>query len=224
MLHFHNNIINIHNSFNEYLFNSSATIENMPALTFLEKTITNTFDTIIEDVGYEVKYYVEIPGLDEVFLKVQKEPLCDGIDICDPAVAKVTALGYYSFAIYWINEVKVKVYYAKELHDQKYKTQWDTYPEERAIFLFNILHEDIDSMFNFVALHFIELETTSTAEKILEKINSRSDMYITLYIILILVIIFIYVFYWYPIITDTQVQIYQTKLALNIILYLQIQG
>lgn len=72
-------------------------------------------------------------------------------------------------------------------------------------------------MFNFVALHFIELETTSTAEKILEKINSRSDMYITLYIILILVIIFIYVFYWYPIITDTQVQIYQTKLALNII-------
>ena len=111
----------------------------------------------------------------------------------------------------------MKVYYAKELHVQKYKTQWDTYPEERAIFLFNILHEDIDSMFNFVALHFIELETTSTAEKILEKINSRSDMYITLCVILILVIIFTYVFYWYPIITDTQVQIYQTKLALNII-------
>ena len=39
----------------------------MPALTFLEKMVTNTFDTIIEDVGYEVKYYVEIPGLDEVF-------------------------------------------------------------------------------------------------------------------------------------------------------------
>ena len=42
-------------------------------------------------------------------------------------------------------------------------------------------------------------------------------MYITLYTVFIIVIIFLYFFYWNPFITDTQDQIYKTKLTLNII-------
>ena len=120
--------------------------------------------------------------------------------------------------MFWLNEVKVKVYYAKALQGQEsMKTQWSIYPEERAIILYNRLHDDIDTMFNFVALHIIELETTLTAEKILEKINSRNHTYITLYTVFIIVVIFLYFFYWNPFITDTQDQIYKTKLTLNII-------
>ena len=42
-------------------------------------------------------------------------------------------------------------------------------------------------------------------------------MYIIIYTIFIIVIILLYFFYWNPFITDTQDQIYKTKLTLNII-------
>ena len=219
MLHFHNNVLNVHNSFNEYLFNVTATVDNIPAVEYLEKTVQNEYDTFAEDIGFQSEYSVEIPGLNEVFLQIQKEPLCThDMVVCDAYIEKITSLGYYSFVMFWLNEVKVKVYYAKALQGQEsMKTQWSIYPEERAIILYNRLHDDIDTMFNFVALHIIELETTLTADKILEKINSRNHMYITLYTVFIIVIIFLYFFYWNPFITDTQDQIYKTKLTLNII-------
>ena len=81
MLHFHNNIINIYNSFDEFLFNRTATVENMPVITFLEKTINNTFDTFAEDVNYQATYSQKIPGLYEIFSDVQKAQLCNSSDL-----------------------------------------------------------------------------------------------------------------------------------------------
>ena len=223
MLHFHNNIINIYNSFDEFLFNRTATVENMPVITFLEKTINNTFDTFAEDVNYQATYSQKIPGLYEIFSDVQKAQLCNSSDLCDYYIDTVTSLGYYSFVMFWINEIKVKVYYATELYNRYYYGPWNTFPELRTVILFNTLHDDIDYMFNFVVLHYIEEETTLTVEKIFDNINSRNHMYIIIYTIFIVVIILLYFFsesktlYWNPFITDTQDQIYKTKLTLNII-------
>ena len=217
MLHFHNNIINIYNSFDEFLFNRTATIENTPVLTFIEKTINNTFDTFAEDVNYQATYSQKISGLYKIFSFVQKEQLCNGVIICDHYIETVTSLGYYSFVMFWINEIKIKIYYATELYNRFYSNIWTMFPELRAVILFNSLHDDIDSMFNFVILHYIEEETTLTVEKIFENINSRDHTYITIYAIFIVIIVLLYFFYWNPFITDTQVQIYKTKMTLNII-------
>ena len=83
--------------------------------------------------------------------------------------------------------------------------------------LFNNIHYDLDVMFNFVALHYIEKGITLTMEKILENINSRNIIYIAIYIVYFVIIIGIYFFFWNPFITETQNQIHNVKEALKII-------
>ena len=217
MLHFHNNIINIFNSFNEYLFYSLSTVENIPTLEFLEKTINNTFDTIVKDINYQANYAEEIPGLNDIFLKIQKEKLCS-TNICEPYIETITSLGYFNFVTFWIIEVKNKLNYANALEgSRRYKELWKNNQELRLLSLFNTLHFDIDYMFNFVILHYVELEISITVEKIFENINSRNNMYITVFTVFMIFIVILYFFYWNPFITETQDQIYKTKLTLNII-------
>ena len=72
-------------------------------------------------------------------------------------------------------------------------------------------------MFNLVVLHYIEDETNLTVDVILSVMNSRNNEYIAIYVIFMVVIFILYFLYWNPFITDTQDQIYKTKLALNII-------
>ena len=218
MLHFHNNIINIFNSFNEYLFYNISNVENMPVLEFLEKTINNTYDTLLEDLNYQATYSKEVPGLHDVFLKVQKEQLCNTTNLCEPYIETITSLGYYSFVMFWIIEVKNKLNYATGLYAiEYYKNLWDNNKELRLLTLFNYLHFDIEHMFNFVILHYVEQEIKLTVEKIMENINSRNNMYITVYVVFMVVILLLFIFYWNPFITETQDQIYKTKLTLNII-------
>ena len=119
--------------------------------------------------------------------------------------------------MFWINEIKVKVFYAEELFNQLNTAVWTLFPELRTIILFNTLHDDINYMFNLVVLHYIEDETNLTVDVILSVMNSRNNEYIAIYVIFMVVILILYFLYWNPFITDTQDQIYKTKLALNII-------
>ena len=107
--------------------------------------------------------------------------------------------------------------YATILYEKKYKELWDQNIEIRLITLFNIIHYDVDFMFNFGILRYIEEELSLTVEKIFGNINSRNQMYIILYSIYLVAIILSYFFYWNPFITKTQDEIHKTKLTLNII-------
>ena len=217
MLHYHNNIISIYNSFSEFLFNRTAIVENTPVLTYLEKTITNNYDTFTEDIVYQSVNSIKIAGLYHIFANVQKGQLCEGTDDCEYHIKVSTSLGYYSFVMFWINEIKRKVFYAKELFNQLNAAVWTKYPELRTIILFNSLHDDIDYMFNLVVLHYIKDETDLTVDVLLQVMNSRSNEYITIYVIFMVIILILYFLYWNPFITETQDQIYKTKLTLNII-------
>jgi hypothetical protein len=217
MLHFHNNIINIYNSYNEYLFYSDSRVENINVLTFLEKIINNTYDTSTEDINYLLINSKKIPGLNEVFTKIRNEKLCKKSNSCEYYIEIITSLGYYNFVYFFISEILTKMNYATILYEKKYKELWDQNIEIRLITLFNIIHYDVDFMFNFVILRYIEEELSLTVEKIFGNINSRNQMYIILYSIYLVAIILSYFFYWNPFITKTQDEIHKTKLTLNII-------
>ena len=217
MLHFHNNIINIYNSYNEYLFYSDSRVENINVLTFLEKIINNTYDTSTEDINYLLINSKKIPGLNEVFTKIRNEKLCKKSNSCEYYIEIITSLGYYNFVYFFISEILTKINYATILYEKKYKKLWDQNIEIRLITLFNIIHYDVDFMFNFVILRYIEEELSLTVEKIFGNINSRNQMYIILYSIYLVAIILSYFFYWNPFITKTQDEIHKTKLTLNII-------
>ena len=204
MLHYHNNIINIYNGFNEYLFYENSTIDNIPVLDYLEKRINNTYDTLAEDLNYLGTYSKKISGLYDIYSMVQKEQLCSNT-LCDPYIETITSLGYYSFvAFIMLNARRREVLYQKG-------------DEGRALMLFNTMHYDVDLMFNFVALHYIEEEVILTVNIIFENINSNNEIYLIVYIVYFVWIICLFIFYWYPFINDAQEQIYKTKEALNII-------
>ena len=58
MLHYHNNVINIYNSFNEYLFYENSMMYNTLVLDFLEQTINETYD-IKFDLMQDVKIIIK---------------------------------------------------------------------------------------------------------------------------------------------------------------------
>ena len=216
MLHYHNNVINIYNSFNEYLFYEDSMMYNTLALDFLEQTINETYDTIAEDLNYIGTYSRKIPGLYDVYSKVQKEQLCKEI-VCENYIETVTSLGYYSFVAFFMTEIKVKINYVRILTQSRASIMWGDDTIRRALILYNNIHYDVDVMFNDVVLHYIKEEITLTALRIFENFNSRNNFYIAIYTVFFVLIIFLYIIYWAPYIIDTQDQIHKTKEALNII-------
>ena len=216
MLHYHNNIINIYNGFNEYLFYENSTIDNIPVLEYIENRINNTYDTLAEDLNYLGTYSKKISGLYDIYSMIQKEQLCSNT-LCDPYIETITSLGYYSFVAFMVTEIKVKVNYVKILNARRQEVLYQKGDEGRALMLFNTMHYDVDLMFNFVALHYIEEEVILTVNIIFENINSNNEIYLIVYIVYFVWIICLFIFYWYPFINDAQEQIYKTKEALNII-------
>jgi hypothetical protein len=217
MLNFHNNLIKIYNSFNEYLFIEVSTVENIPVLDFIEKACNNLYDTFSAEINYQLDNADKIPGVKEILLKVQKEKLCNLNDYCEYYIDIATSLGYLNFVYFFVGEINTKINYIKILSEKFSKQLWDNDIKKRMIILFNSLHYDIDYMFNYGALYYIESELTLTSEKFFEKINSKYQNYIIVYTIFMICIILLYFFYWTPFIKDIQDQIYKAKLALNII-------
>ena len=213
MLHYHNNIINSYNAYNEYLFNNESKVENIPALDFIYKAIDDTFDTLTADLSYLGSNSTEIPGLYEVYVKVQQEQLCKNTK-CDPYIESITSLGFFSFVAFMTVEMRVKVNFIKFLLNTSLLPD---NPDEKRLVLFNNIHHDVDLMFSFVAIHYIENEITLSLEKILENINSRNNYYIAIYAVFFVFIIVVYLVYWNPFVQETQNQIFNAKEALNII-------
>ena len=194
MLHYHNNIINIYNSFNEYLFYEDSMMYNTLVLDFLEQTINETYDTIAEDLNYIGTYSRKIPGLYDVYSKVQKEQLCKEI-VCENYIETVTSLGYYSFVAFFMTEIKVKINYVKILTLVMAYQVWQNDNQKRALILFNNIHYDVDVMFNSVVLHYIAEEIVLTAEKIFDNFNTRNNLYIAIYTIFFVFIVLLYFIY-----------------------------
>ena len=217
MLNFHNNLIKIYNSFNEYLFFEASTIENIPVLDFIEKSSNNLYDTFSEEINYQLDNADKIPGLKEILLKIQKEKLCNLNNYCEYYIDIATSLGYLNFVYFFVGEINTKINYIKILSEKFSKQLWGNNIEKRMIILFNSLHYDIDYMFNYGALYYIESELTLTSEKFFKIINSKYKNYIIVYTVFMICIILLYFFYWTPFIKDIQDQIYKAKLALNII-------
>ena len=73
MLHFHTNIIKIYNSYNEYLYYDKSTVENMPVLEFMEKTMNNDlcdhYISTITSLGY---YTVAYFFINEINTKINQ--------------------------------------------------------------------------------------------------------------------------------------------------------
>ena len=91
--------------------------------------------------------------------------------------------------------------------------------EMRIIYVYNSLdiHPDVNYMFNFGILTFINQERNLTIEKMMETFNAKSINYIISMVTFFFLIVIFYIIYLNPVINGIKILIYKTKNMLTII-------
>jgi hypothetical protein len=141
------------------------------------------------------------------------------IEVCDYYLEVITSLGFFNFISFWVEEIRIKKNYVLLLIDMdKIAKLWDN-EEIRIITVFNSpdIHPDVNYMFNFGILTYINQERNSTIEKMLETFKTKNRNYIITIIIYLFLIVIFYIIYLNPIINGIKILIYKTKNMLTII-------
>ena len=225
MQHLHNNLLNIFNAYREFIFNSKSSMYNVNIYDYFTKAEKEFHYYYSKDIIYLAEHCNYVKGLCKVFEEIQKNQLCHkrediySIDVCDYYLEVITSLGFFNFISFWVEEIRIRKNYALLLTDMdKIAKLWDD-EEIRIIAVFNSpdIHPDVNYMFNFGILTYINQERNSTIEKMLETFKTKNRNYIITIIIYFFLIVIFYIIYLNPIINGIKILIYKTKNMLTII-------
>ena len=230
MQHFHNNLLNLFNAFREFIFFNQSEMHNMNIFDYLEKAEKELYETFTTDISYIAENSYKINGLKKIFLEIQQSHLCSNssttelsnIGKCDYYLEVITSLGFYNFVSFWIEEIRIKKNYAVSINSGEIiiKNESDISRfQSNTIYFYNNgeIHPDINFLFNYVILPYINEERKISVNKIIETINSKYSFYIILLIAYFILIIILYIFFWRPIVNSSKDLIYKTKNILRII-------
>ena len=221
MQEFHNNILNLFNSYREFIFFNETKMYNMPIFEYLEAAEKQLYMTFSLDINYIADNCSKIKGLCQIFRQIQqsqnyKSPNIDlSKNIPDTYMEVVTSLGFYNFISFWIEEIRIKKNYILMLENSHNQSTI----EDRIIYFYNYqtIHPDVNYMFITVILPYITEERKLTMDIIIKEILSENTFYIVILIIFFIISIFIYIFFWRPTINNIKNLIYKTKNMLRII-------
>jgi hypothetical protein len=226
MQHLHNNILNLFIAFREFIFDSNSSMHNTNIIDYFLKTESELHYYFSKDIIYSAEHCIYVKGLCKVFKEIQKNQLCNSgeeissIDICDYYIEVITSLGFFNFISFWVEEIRIRKNYVLLLTElDKIIKLWNDDDEMRIITVYNSLdiHPDVNYMFNFGILTFINQERNLTIEKMMETFKTiNRDYVITMIIYFVLIVIF-YIIYLNPIIDGIKILIYKTKNMLTII-------
>ena len=226
MQHIHNNLLNLYNSYREFLFYKDTKMFNDPIIEYSENIEKEIYETITEDINYIQYNSNKIVGLNKIFLEIQKKNLCMpdysedeffNVNICDNYMKVITSLGFYSFIFFWFEEIRTKKHLFLLIEEKKDISINNI--EDRVIEYFNMegFFPDVNYMFNYAILPFINEERNLTMAKIINNIRSKEYIYITLFFLYFLFILILYIFFWRPIINNVKTIINKTKNMLTLI-------
>ena len=234
MQHFHNNLLNLFNAYREFIFFDQTEMYNMNIFDYLGKAEKELYETFTTDINFIAENSKRINGLNKIFREIQQNHLCSNssthelsnIAKCDYYLEVITSLGFYNFVSFWIEEIRIKKNYAVSVNNKEIIITNNENDEEgismlhsNTIFLYNNgeIHPDVNFLFNYVILPYINEERKLSVDKIIETINSKKKIYIILLIAYFILIIILYIFFWRPIINSSKYLIYKTKNMLRII-------
>ena len=227
MQHFHNNLLNLFNAYREFIFFSDSTMYNYPVFDFLNQAEKGIYETFDEDINYLAENCTKINGLNKIFIGIQQNHLCNNsggeilnLELCNSYVEIITSLGFYSFVCFWIEEIRIRRNYVLLLEEiNKFTNMWNGNFQIRSISLYNSqsIHPDINFMFNYIILSYINEERDLTENLIISSINSNHYIYKILLILYIFLVLLFYILYWRPILNNIKILIYKTKNMLTII-------
>lgn len=225
MQHLHNSLLNLFNAYREFIFDSNSSIHNINIYDYFEKAEKEFHYYFSKDIIYLAEHCKYVEGLCKIFSEIQKNQLCESgeeissIDACDYYVEVITSLGFFNFISFWVEEIRVRKNYVLLLIEMNKSEKIWTNEEMRIISVYNSLdiHPDVNYMFDFGILSFINQERNLTIEKMIEIFKAKKTNYIISMITYFFLIIIFYVIYLNPIINGIKILIYKTKNMLTII-------
>ena len=246
MQNYHNNILELFNSFREYLFDDNHIISGLPTYEYLLKKEKTIYISNTEDINFLTVLSKYIKGLDQKFLILQEKGFCSSYiayfnsqDECKGFIGGengIISLGFHLLINSFMEEVRNARNLMTLFLDEKiivgnlsaimdYTDNDETFGidvNKTLIFrmkVFNLeqIHKRLNIIFLNIILQYINQERDITIETTYESLINTYMPFIILIIVYIVILLLIFFFYWIPMIQTRNIEIYKTKNMLSII-------
>jgi len=246
MQNYHNNIIELFNSFREYLFDESHVILGLPSYEYLLKKEKIIYISNTDDINFLTILSRYIKGLYTKFLILQEKGFCSSYisyfnsqDECKNFIGGengIISLGFHLLINSFVEEVRNARNLMTLFLDEKFivgnlsevtniidndKT-FGIDVNKTLIFrmkVFNLeqIHKRLNIIFLNIILQYIKEERDITFDSTDESLTNVYMPYIIILIVYIVICCLIFFFYWIPMIQTRNIEIYKTKNMLSII-------
>ena len=246
MQSYHNNIIELFNSFREYLFDENNIISNLPVYDYLLKKEESFYSSNTQAINYLTLLSGSINGLYNNYLILQENGFCGSYisyfnnkEECEDYLGGkdgIISLGFHILINSFVEEIRNARNYMKLLLDYKIlvgnlskiidsnfnDTTYGLDVNETLKFrmmVFNIeqIHSRLNIIFLNIILQYINQERNLTVNIVDNSVTNGHIKYVITIIFYILLFLILFIFYWIPMIGGMNIEIYKTKNMLSII-------
>ena len=243
---YHNNIIELFNSYREYLFDDNHIINGLPNYEYLLEKEKNFYSTNTECINYLTVLSGKISDLYRNYLILQDIGFCGSYisyfnskEECEDFIGGkdgIINMGFHVLINSFIEEIRNARNYMKLLLDNKiligslsdiidinaddttYGLDTNKTLKFRMI-VFNLeeTHSRLNIIFLNIILQYIDKERNITMYAVENFVTNEHIKYVILMIIYIFIYLLTLFFYWFPMIRRMNNEIYKTKNMLSII-------
>ena len=242
---YHNNIIELFNTYREYLFDENNIKSGIPAYQYLIQKQDTFFSSSTENLIFLISNNNEI-RLSSNYIEFQKSGFCNSYisyfnnkEECEEFLGGEEGfinLGFFVIVSSFIEDIRNGKNYMKQLLDKKILVgnlsnlidinsndttfgldKNDTLKFRMFVFNSEKIHTRVNILFVNIIIQYINQERNITMKGIESFVVNGYKKYLFLVITYMLVFVVIFFFYWIPKINNMNVEIYTTKKMLSII-------
>ena len=243
---YHNNIIELFNSYREYLFDENSIIFGLPVYDYLIQKEEKLYSSNTENINYLTINVHNIKDLYENYICLQEQGFCNSYisyfssdKECEDFLggkAGIISLGFNIMINYFVEKIRNGRNYMNLLLDKKIivgdlskviditsnDSNYNLDNNDSLIFrmkVFNMeqTHFRLNIIFQNIILQYIDEERNITSNLIEKSIYNSYKVYIFPLIIYVVIFLLIFFLYWIPMINSLNIEIYKTKNMLSII-------
>ena len=243
MQNYHNTIIELFNSYREYLFDENSVILGLSVYKYVIQKEEDFYSSITENKNFLVQNNRKIKGLYEYYLNLEEKGFCSSYfsyfnsrEECENFIGGkegIMNLGFFTFINSFVEEIRNSRNYMKLLLESKVlvgnlsKVFDNSLKEKLAkneslvfrlkVFNMDQTHFKLNIIFLNIILQYIDTERDATLNVIEKSMINCHIIYVIFIIIYMIIFLLSFFFYWIPMIRTLNLEIYKTKNMLSII-------
>ena len=246
MQNYHNNIIELFNSYREYLFDENSIIFGLPVYDYLIQKEETFYSSNTENIYYLNSNSHNIKDLYENYIVLQEKGFCNSYSSyfssskqCEDFIGGkdgIISLGFHIMINYFVEKIRNARNYMNLLLDKKIvvgnlskvidassnDSNYNLNNNDSLMFRMKVFNMDqthfrLNIFFINIILQYIDEERNMTSSLIEKSINNSYKVYMIVLIIYVVIFLLIFFLYWLPMINSLNIEIYKTKNMLSII-------